>query len=195
MKMNIRPLVIRSRSPRSRSVLLSSIASLLTAHAGFAAEATFSSGAITSDGDSGARNTKIYTAIANIIGGNVTLNGVNGATFIGSGNALSGTGWALTNTPSPFGGGGNHTTNFGASTIDDLFDGFQYGGNPGTLTMSGLTVGQTYITTLYNEAWGLGANRTQNVTSSEGASIVYNEDALRHPCCDTHSWRPGRRPC
>ena len=35
---------------------------------------------------------------------------------------------------------------------------------------------QTYVATLYNQAWGLGANRTQAVTSSEGASIVYNED-------------------
>ena len=161
-----------------RSILLTSIATLLTAHAGFAADATFSSGAITGDADSGATNTKTYTAIANIIGGNVTLSGANGATFIGSGNALSGTGWALTNTPNLFGSGGNHTTTFGASTIDNLFDGFQYGGNPATLTMSGLTVGQTYVTTLYNEAWGLGDNRTQNVTSSLGASIVYNEDAL-----------------
>ena len=163
------------RTARTRRVLLTGIASLLAAHAGFAADATLSSGAITGDADSGVSGAKTYTAIANIIGNNVA---VNGATFIGSGNGLSGTGWALTGVPNNFGGGGNHTTTFGGSVIDDLFDGFQYNGNPGTLTMSGLTVGQTYVTTLYNEAWGLGANRTQTVTSTEGAGIVYNEDAL-----------------
>ena len=167
------------RTAGTRRVLLTGIASLLAAHAGFAADATFSSGAITGDADSGVSTGKTYTAIANIIGNNVT---VNGATFLGSGTtepaSLSGTGWALSGVGNQFGGGGNHTSTFGGSVIDDLFDGFQYNGNPGTLTISGLTAGQTYVTTLYNEAWGLGANRTQTVTSTEGASIVYNEDAL-----------------
>ena len=170
------------RTTRTRRVLLTGIASLLTAHAGFATEATFSSGAFTGDADSGVSNLKIYTAIGNIIGGDVAVNGVNGATFIGSGGAVSGTGWALgpeVTNQYPSGAGGNHTTTFGGSVIDDLFDGFQYNGNPfGTMTMSGLTAGQTYVTTFYNEAWGLGANRTQTVSSTEGASIVYNEDAL-----------------
>ena len=164
---------IQLRTARTRRVLLTGIASLLTAHTGFATEATFSSGAFTGDADSGVSNSKIYTAIGNIVGGDVT---VNGATFLGTG--LSGTGWALTGVPNNFGGGGNHTTTFGGSVIDDLFDGFQYNGSPGTMTMSGLTIGQTYVTTFYNEAWGLGADRTQTVTSTEGASIAYNEDAL-----------------
>ena len=159
------------------AILSVSIASLITAHSAFAADAVLTSGAFTGDADSGVTSAKTYTAIANVIGGNVT---VNGATFLGSGGAVSGTGWDLTGVPNQFptGFGGNHTTTFGASVIDDLFDGFQYGGNPGTLTMSGLTAGQTYVATLYNEAWGLGDNRTQTITTSEGASLIYNEDAL-----------------
>ncbi len=179
MNTNTRLSNFQPRTARTRRALITGIASLLAAHAGFAADATFSSGAITGDADSGVSTGKTYTAIANIIGNNVT---VNGATFIGSGTtepaSLSGTGWALSGVGNQFGGGGNHTTTFGGSAIANLFDGFQYNGNPGTLTMSGLTAGQTYVTTLYNEAWGLGANRTQTVTSTEGASIVYNEDAL-----------------
>ena len=173
MKTHTHPSKIQLRTTRTRRVLLTSIASLLTAHAGFATDATFSSGAFTGDADSGVSNLKNYTAIGNVVGGDVT---VNGATFLGTG--LSGTGWALTGVPAPFGGGGNQTTTFGGSVIDDLFDGFQYNGSPGTMTMSGLTAGQTYVTTFYNQAWGIGANRTQTVTSTEGASIAYNEDAL-----------------
>ena len=80
---------IQNRASRARRALITSIASLLTAHAGFAIDATFSSGAFTGNADSGVSSTKTYTAIANIIGGDVV---VNGATFVGSGGAVSGTG-------------------------------------------------------------------------------------------------------
>lgn len=101
---------------------------------------------------------------------------MNGVTFTGGGT--SGTGWALAGAGSTFGSGGNKTTTFGGSAITGLFDGFQYNGNPAGLTLSGLTAGQTYVATVYNQAWGVGADRTQLISSSEGASIVYNEDAL-----------------
>ena len=175
MNSNTRLFKTQTRTACTRRVLLTSIASLLALHTGFAAEAVFSSGAITSDATSGVSSTKTYSAIANVIGGDVT---VNGATFIGSGAALSGTGWELTGLPNNFGGGGNHTTTFGTSVIDNLFDGFQHGGNPGTLTLSGLTAGKTYVATLYNEAWTLPDDRTNLFTSSEGATTLYNPDAL-----------------
>ncbi len=168
---------LSSRRTLGRDILFISIASLLAVQAGFAADAIFSSGAFTGDADSGVGTAKTYTAIANIIGSDVT---VNGKTFIGSGTATSGTGWALTNVPNLFGGGGNHTTTFGASSIDNLFDGFQFGGNPGTLTLSELTPGQTYVATLYNEGWAWPGfdDRTNILTSSEGATIRYNPDGL-----------------
>ena len=184
MNPNARHTPTSTRTAPARRVLLTSIASLLAAHAGLAAEAVFSSGAITGDTGatgSGVSTTKIYTAIANVIGGNVVVNGV---TFIGSGGAVSGTGWDLTGVPNNFGGGGNHTTTFGGNAggaaIDQLFDGFQYGGNPGTLTFNGLTIGKTYVATMFNEGWSwpLLADRTNLFTSSEGASTLYNPDAL-----------------
>ncbi len=166
-----------SRRTLGRDILFSSIASLLAVQAGFAADAIFSSGAFTGDADSGVSTAKTYKAIANIIGSDVV---VNGKTFIGSGTDTFGTGWALTNVPNLFGSGGNHTTTFGASSIDNLFDGFQFNGNPGTLTLSDLTPGQTYVATLYNEAWSWPGfdDRTNILTSSEGATIRYNPDGL-----------------
>lgn len=144
-------------------------------HSGFSADAVFSNGRITGDADSGVSATKTYVAAANVIGGNVSVNSV---TFVGSGTDTFGSNWSLGNIPSRFPGGGNHTVNFTTSAIDDLFDAFQYGGNPGQVTFSGLTPGETYVATLYNESWTLPDNRGQNLSSTEGATGIYNPDAV-----------------
>ena len=166
--LNTPPAIMKRIHP---SILLTSIASLLTAHSGYAADATFSSGAFTGDADSGVSSTKTYVALGNVLGGNVT---VNGATFLGTGT--SGAGWSLSGAGDAFGGGGIMQP-LGGAAIANLFDAFQYGG-PGTVTFSNLTAGQTYVATFYNQAWGLGANRTQGITSADGANYIYNEDAL-----------------
>ena len=140
-----------------------------------ATESAFSSGIFTGDATSGVGTSKTYLARANVIGGDVLVNGV---TFVGSGTALSGTGWALAGIPNTFGSGGNHTTTFGGSSIDDLFDGFQYGGNPGTLTLSGLTAGQTYVTTLYQQSWSLPDNRTNLFRAGDGTLGLYDSDGV-----------------
>jgi hypothetical protein len=163
-----------SRLNLRRTILFTSIASLLSVSRAVAADAVLSSGGFTGDADSGVSAAKTYVALANVIGGNVT---VNGATFIGSGGGLSGAGWVLNGAGNTFGGGGIQQP-LGGAAIAGLFDAFQYNGNPATLTMNGLTAGQTYVVTLYNQAWGLGADRTQTITTTEGASLVYNEDAL-----------------
>ncbi|MEO7318586.1 MAG: autotransporter-associated beta strand repeat-containing protein, partial [Chthoniobacteraceae bacterium] len=116
------------------------------------------------------------TALANILGGDVV---VNGATFVGAANA--GTGWTLN-------GAGTNFTGFtpgGVSgSITGLFNDFQYGGNPATFDVSGLTVGQTYVATFYNAAFGgVGGRRT--TVSGNGASTVFDENSsganvLRH---------------
>ena len=162
-----------SRNSRRRCILITSIASLLSAQ-GFAADAVLSSGAFTGDADSGLNAAKTYVALGNVVGGDVTVNGV---TFIGSGGGLSGAGWSLAGAGAQFGSGGIQQP-LGGAAIAGLFDAFQFNGNPATLTMNGLTAGQTYVVTLYNQAWVLGADRTQTITTTEGASLVYNEDAL-----------------
>ncbi len=140
-----------------------------------AAEAAFSSGAFTSDATSGVSIAKTYTALANVVGINVV---VNGATFVGG--ATSGTGWSLSGIPTSFNSGGNKTTTFGGQAITGLFDGFQYAGNPGLITLSGLTAGRTYVSTIYCEDWSWPAvgTRQQTLTGSEGSSIFFNEDAV-----------------
>jgi fibronectin-binding autotransporter adhesin len=158
-------------------ILRGSIAAcLLIAPHAHSADGLLSSGAFTSDATTGISSAKTYTVLANVIGGDVAVNGV---TFAGSGGATSGAGWALTGVGVQFGTGGNHTTTFGGQAITGLFDGFQYNGNPGLVTFSGLTPGETYVATFYNEAWTLPDNRTQFVSTSEGAvPILYNPDAL-----------------
>ncbi len=159
------------------SPLAHSICALVCASLGASALAadSFTIDLFSGNADSGVDFGRTYTAIGNILGGDII---VNGATFLGTGT--SGTGWALNDTPNGFGGGGNHS-GLGES-IASLFDAFQYGGNPAHLTVSGLTAGQVYQATFYNQAWGLGDNRTQSITSNlagSTASIVYNEDASK----------------
>ncbi|MEO5916221.1 MAG: autotransporter-associated beta strand repeat-containing protein [Luteolibacter sp.] len=161
--------------PSTLVVCLSPLLAALTTSTQ-AAEATFSSGAFTSDATSGVSSAKTYTALGNVVGGSVT---VNGATFLGG--TTSGTGWSLTGIPTTFASGGNKTTTFGGQAITGLFDGFQYAGNPGLITMSGLTVGQTYVSTVYCQdwSWPATASRVQTVAGTEGApNFTFNEDAL-----------------
>lgn len=68
--------------------------------------------------------------------GNTTVNGV---VFTGSGilGNPSGTGWAITGTPSRNAGGGTLI----AGSLGSLMNNFIYGGNPEVLTLTGLTVG------------------------------------------------------
>lgn len=165
-----------SRIARKRCVLLTSIASLLAAHAGISAEAVFSGGVITGDADSGVSAAKTYTTLANILGGDVV---VNGQTFVGSANF--GTGWALTGAGNTFGG---FTPTGLTGNIAALMNDFQYGGAPATFDVSDLTVGQTYVATFYNAAFGPAGGRITGV-SGNGASIVYDENSaggnvLRH---------------
>ena len=93
-------------------ILLAGMASIVAGPFGFAADAVFSSGAITGDADSGVGSAKTCTAIANVIGADVA---VNSATSTGSGAQLSGTNWSPAGLPSLFPGGGNHTTTFGVA--------------------------------------------------------------------------------
>ena len=130
----------------------------------------FTANAFTGDADSGISTGNTYTITANIIGSDVAINGV---TFTGSGVATSGTNWSLTGVPSQFGSGGVHQ--LGGSAVSGLFDGFQYNGNPGVMTLSGLTVGQAYTTTFYNQAWDFPGTRQLNVTAGTD-SISYNQD-------------------
>src|SRR5262249_15135424 len=61
---------------------------------------------------------------------------------------------------------------------------FQYNGNPGVLTLTGLTVGTVYELRLYDARFGTAfANRNITFTFNNGgntASYAYNEDGLNN---------------
>ena len=63
-----------------------------------------------------------------------------------------------------------------------LLSDFQYGGNPGTVNLSGLTVGTVYEFRLYAARFGTTFfNRNQNVTCTNGSGVTsydYIDNAL-----------------
>ena len=92
---------------------------------------------------------------------------VNGVLFTGPGAGAnpSGTGWAMTGNTTQFNGGGT----LPGGTLGSLMNKFIYGGNPEVLTLTGLTMGETYSITFYDRSWEAAGNRVANFTAS-GAS-------------------------
>lgn len=129
-----------------------------------------------SDALVGLSTSKTYLENVNLLGGALTINGIPFAASGGanpSGTGLGGSTWAITGQTSTFGSGG---TNPGG-TLGSLTNDFIYGGNPGALTLGGLTLGQHYILTFYSRAWDPAGGRTQWLTASDGpGGVYYDED-------------------
>jgi fibronectin-binding autotransporter adhesin len=134
------------------------------------------------DANVGLDTSKAYFNAINANGANLTINGVNFA-----GNNGDGT-WSFANFPNTVNSPGSN-----ASTITGQFealgDHFRYGDVPATqsMTLTGLTPGQTYITTFYSPNWdeGNGTNRGSAISSTSGASGTYQQNGgsmslLRH---------------
>ncbi len=129
----------------------------------------------------GLNTNKTYVTAVNLGGPTLTINSVNfaanaagevGGTASGAGNF--GTSWTITGLTNNFGGGGTAATFTGQlATLTNLF---VYGANPGVLTESGLTPGQTYVLTFYNKGWDPVGNRIQNVTTSDGGAYSFDVD-------------------
>ena len=160
---------------RARRALLTSIASLLAAPAGFAVEAVFSSASLgggNQDANVGLVSTEVYHSAANFGGAALTINGV---AFEGSGGGdpINGTNWTLSGAPfGPFTGFNSGV----AGQIGTMLSDFVYNGNPATLTLDNLTVGQTYVVTSYNGQFGPAGQRVTTVAGSSGASTVYDQN-------------------
>ena len=95
--------------------------------------------------------------------GNGTGATVNSVAFNSVGT--SGTGWSLTGAPSLY---GEEIGTSGYTGYAQLMDDFYYNGNPGVLTFTGLTVGQTYNAMLYTQV-GAWAGRPQDATFTNGS--------------------------
>jgi hypothetical protein len=140
---------------------------------------TFSTLPLTGDGDSGISASSAFTLAIDVIGTPNTT--ANGAVFTGSANNgitnpatnnYSTTGLPNWIAPGP-GQPNNVTGNVGAMLND-----FNYNGATPTetLTLNNLRVGERYITTFYNRSWQQG-DRTNNITTSDGGAISFNQDA------------------
>jgi hypothetical protein len=136
----------------------------------------FSWAAMNGDSDTGISTDKTYTAAANIVGSDVTINGV---LFTGSGTTVpgcqSGTGWSV-DAPYPVTGTGaeNVAGNVGSLVGDFLCYGDTQAAS--VLTISGLTTGQSYVATLYGKGWNNVGDRNQLVVASDSSSTYFDQN-------------------
>jgi hypothetical protein len=151
---------------------------LLALSAAAAAAGTFNVQPLTGDADSGISGNNAYTHAIDM--GDSANRTINGAVFTGGGlagtNNYSTTGlnatlnnWPAVNPPGPLvtGATGGLFTNFN----------YQSAGGAETLTLNNLRVGQSYVTTFYNASWSGPAPRSQNITTSDGGAITFDQDA------------------
>ncbi len=124
----------------------------------------------TTNAGSGISTSKTYVQLLDFAGGSGTV--VNGVSF---GTDTSHPNWSLSLNPSPaaYGGGyGNYVSDGGPNSgMNQLFSDFYYGGNPGVLTLTGLTSGQTYEARLYQRQFGAVGSRLETMTFSEAAGV------------------------
>lgn len=125
------------------------------------AAGTFSYSPLTGDADSTISLEYTYTAKADFNGGGRTVNGVS---FSDSG--LTGTGYALNGVFAGFTGDANNVTGNSGAMLSD-FNYTSDGSGNASLTLSGLTIGQRYITTWYNAGFGNVGGRNIHITPSD----------------------------
>lgn len=137
----------------------------------------------TSDANSGIGTAGLGTAgytHALKFGSSGTLT-INGVTFTGTGNATSDTGWSTTGYSASHAGGnfpGGYQPTPDQQTYT-LLNAFRFGGNPQTLTITGLMPGQAYDARMYYRAFG-GGTRAANFTLDPGTgspTTLSNVDA------------------
>ena len=156
-----------------KTTLTGSIAATLvlltvSAHAGL-----FTLSPFTGDADSTITADGAYTHAINVAGtGNLT---VNGAVFTGPGaiGNPSTNDYSVGSNPNVFTGFGTTVTgNIGTALTD-----FTYNGNPATVTLNNLRVGQQYETTFYNSTFGSPGGRLVTVTANGADAFLFDENA------------------
>ncbi len=154
-----------------RLILTTTVATLLGAAS--AQAGLFSSSILTGDADSGISADTAYTHAINVNDGpNLTI---NGAVFTGSGVGANPATNDYSTTGLGNGFGGNGTPITGA--VNGLFTNFLYNGNPHTLTLNNLRVGQQYVSTFYNAAFGSPGGRVTNISTSDGGLITFDQNS------------------
>lgn len=133
---------------------------------------TFTASPFTGDADSGVSAGLTYTAIADFNGSGATT--VNGVSFANTGT--SGGNYNLSIAGANFAGFGNTVTGSANAVVSN----FTYTGNGSgnaSLTLSGLTPGQSYVTSWLNAGFGTAGNRQVNITPSDtGVPFLFDEN-------------------
>ena len=159
-------------SRRSFPALLCLVISTVASHGA----GVFSTATLTGDASSGITADAAFTHAINVYdSGNAK---VNGAVFTGSGTGTNPT----TNNYSTTGFNNGFTgfdalANDGISgSVGGLMTNFLYNGNPATVTLRNLRVGQQYEAVFYNAAFGGPGVRFQTITASDGGSVVFDQN-------------------
>ena len=114
---------------------------------------------LTGDEDSGVSSELIYTCAVNVHGTEDKV--VNGVTFKAE-SGTSGQGWEISQNFQATHNG--QTSTVGGKIGEVLSNRMRYNGDPQKLKMTGLTPGETYVFTIYNQAWDVGETRTATVS-------------------------------
>jgi hypothetical protein len=128
------------------------------------AAAVWSAGPWTNDADSGIIGTSAYTVAVNLAGAAVTVNGVNFQSSVTSGPNFS-IGGSISNFVRESAVTGNSAT----LALD-----FIYAGDPRTVTLTNLTPGSTYETSLFSYGWEA-SGRVQTFTSGSN-TLTLDQD-------------------
>ncbi|MES2568952.1 MAG: PEP-CTERM sorting domain-containing protein [Verrucomicrobiota bacterium] len=128
-----------------------------------ASAGTFSASRFTSDADSGITELLNYTAVADFNGNGGRL--VNGIIFGDTGTTGTDASYLLQGPASVFSNNANNVTGNSNGLLSDFF--FGPGSGNATLTLNNLEVGQSYVTSWYNSAFGGPGGRVMEITPSD----------------------------
>ncbi|MCW5557482.1 MAG: hypothetical protein KIT22_06600 [Verrucomicrobiae bacterium] len=128
------------------------------------------------DESSGIDSAYVYTHAYNF--GTASGTTINGVPFTGvaGGNPAVASKFGVTGVPNVFNNDANNIPDGSGSRA--LANDFIYGGNPGTLTLSGLTPGKAYLLTLYSVGWDAPGIRPIHYTAAGGQDLDVDQDAF-----------------
>jgi hypothetical protein len=133
----------------------------------------FSAASWSDDASSGVDSSFVYTHAYSFGSANsTTINGVK-FTGIAVGNPSVSNVFELTGVPNVYNNDGNNIPAGSGSKV--MASDFIYGGNPGKLTLHGLTPGKQYLLTFYSMGWE-DSGRTIRFVAANGQTIVVDQD-------------------
>jgi len=101
---------------------------------------------------------------------------INGVQFIAGGLVGANYTLVIPGSLGTFNGSTGNVTGGSADLLDDFFHVSGTSTGSETLTLTGLIPGATYLTTFLNEAFGPAGGRFQNITTSDGAAILFDQN-------------------